>query len=44
MSKIVVINHLRFNVVVQAPGRPDDGTGSGFRVGGWAVPRMNSAS
>jgi dihydrofolate reductase len=38
MSKIVVINHVTLDGVMQAPGRPDEDTRGGFEHGGWAVP------
>jgi dihydrofolate reductase len=39
MSKIVVINHLTLDGVMQAPGRPDEDPRGGFEHGGWAIPR-----
>lgn len=38
MSKIVVLNHLTLNGVMQAPGRPDEDRRDGFTHGGWAIP------
>jgi dihydrofolate reductase len=38
MSRIVVINNLTLDGVMQAPGRPDEDTRDGFEHGGWAVP------
>jgi dihydrofolate reductase len=38
MGKIVVINHVTLDGVMQAPGRPDEDTRGGFEHGGWAVP------
>jgi dihydrofolate reductase len=38
MSRVLVINHLSLDGVMQAPGRPDEDTRGGFEHGGWAVP------
>jgi dihydrofolate reductase len=38
MGKLVVINHVTLDGVMQAPGRPDEDTRGGFERGGWAVP------
>ena len=38
MRKVVVINHLTLDGVMQAPGRPDEDRRGGFRHGGWAQP------
>jgi dihydrofolate reductase len=38
MSKIVVIENLTLDGVMQAPGRPDEDPRGGFRHGGWALP------
>jgi len=35
MSRIVVINHVTLDGVMQAPGRPDEDTRGGFAHGGW---------
>lgn len=37
MSKVIVINNLSLDGVMQAPGRPDEDTRDGFEHGGWAV-------
>jgi dihydrofolate reductase len=42
MAKIVVLNHLTLDGVMQAPGRPDEDTRGGFAHGGWALPRGDS--
>jgi dihydrofolate reductase len=36
MSRVIVINHLTLDGVMQAPGRPDEDTREGFEHGGWA--------
>jgi hypothetical protein len=38
MSKVVVINHVTLDGVMQAPGRPEEDTRDGFTHGGWASP------
>jgi dihydrofolate reductase len=35
MSRIVVMNHVTLDGVMQAPGRPDEDTRGGFTHGGW---------
>jgi hypothetical protein len=34
--RIVVINHVTLDGVMQSPGRPDEDTRGGFTQGGWA--------
>lgn len=41
--RIVVINHLSLDGVMQSPGRPDEDTRGGFRHGGWASPGNDEA-
>lgn len=41
--RIVVINHLTLDGVMQSPGRPDEDTRGGFRHGGWALPGNDPA-
>jgi dihydrofolate reductase len=36
MSRMIVINHLTLDGVMQAPGRPDEDRRGGFTHGGWA--------
>jgi dihydrofolate reductase len=38
VRKIVVINHMTLDGVMQAPGSPDEDRRDGFEHGGWAVP------
>ena len=37
MRRVVVINNVTLDGVMQAPGRPDEDTRGGFEHGGWAV-------
>jgi dihydrofolate reductase len=39
VSKVVVINNVTLDGVMQAPGRPDEDTRGGFEHGGWARMR-----
>jgi dihydrofolate reductase len=41
--RIVVINHLTLDGVMQSPGRPDEDTRGGFSHGGWAIPGNDPA-
>jgi dihydrofolate reductase len=38
MGKIVMINNVTLDGVMQAPGRPDEDVRDGFAHGGWAIP------
>lgn len=38
MRKVIVVNNLTLDGVMQAPGRPDEDRRGGFAHGGWAVP------
>lgn len=38
MSRIIVVNNLTLDGVMQSPGRPDEDTRGGFERGGWAIP------
>jgi dihydrofolate reductase len=38
MGKVIMINHLTLDGVVQAPGRPDEDPRGDFAYGGWAEP------
>jgi dihydrofolate reductase len=37
MSRVVVINHVTLDGVMQAPGRPDEDRRGGFEYGGWSI-------
>jgi dihydrofolate reductase len=43
MGKVIVMNQLTLDGVMQGPGRPDEDTRDGFAHGGWAVPRGDGA-
>jgi dihydrofolate reductase len=44
MGKVVVMNGVTLDGVMQAPGRPDEDTRDGFAYGGWAIPYSDEAS
>jgi dihydrofolate reductase len=39
--KVVAVEHLTLDGVMQAPGRPDEDLRGGFRHGGWAQPNID---
>ena len=39
MGRVVVVNHVTLDGVIQGPGRPDEDTRGGFELGGWAAAR-----
>jgi dihydrofolate reductase len=39
--RIVIMNHLTLDGVMQGPGRPDEDRRGGFEHGGWATPRSD---
>ena len=41
--RLVVINHVTLDGVMQSPGRPDEDTRGGFSHGGWAIPANDEA-
>jgi dihydrofolate reductase len=41
MSRVVVINHVTLDGVMQAPGRPDEDIRDGFTHGGWSAPNVD---
>ena len=41
MGKLIVINHMTLDGVMQAPGGPDEDTRGGFERGGWAAPNTD---
>jgi dihydrofolate reductase len=43
MGKVIVMNGLTLDGVMQSPGRPDEDTRDGFEHGGWAVPYGDEA-
>lgn len=43
MGKVIVMNGLSLDGVMQAPGRPDEDPRGGFPFGGWGVPYGDEA-
>jgi dihydrofolate reductase len=43
MRKLLVIDFLSLDGVMQAPGQPDEDTEGGFKHGGWAIPYHDEA-
>lgn len=41
MRKIIVLEHVSLDGVIQAPGRPDEDISDGFAYGGWSAPYSN---
>jgi dihydrofolate reductase len=44
MGKVIVMNNVTLDGVMQAPGRPDEDTRDEFEYGGWAVPYADEAT
>jgi dihydrofolate reductase len=44
MGKVIVMNGVTLDGVMQGPGRPDEDTRDGFTHGGWGVPYYDTAS
>jgi dihydrofolate reductase len=44
MGKVIVMNGVSLDGVMQAPGRPDEDTRDGFAHGGWAAPYADQAT
>lgn len=38
MRKVIVLEHISLDGVIQAPGGPEEDTGGGFAYGGWIAP------
>lgn len=43
MGKVIVMNGVTLDGVMQSPGRPDENTRDGFAHGGWAIPYSDEA-
>jgi dihydrofolate reductase len=43
MGKVIVMNTITLDGVMQGPGRPEEDTRGGFAHGGWAVPYADEA-
>jgi len=44
MGKVIVMNWVTLDGVMQGPGRPDEDTRDGFARGGWGIPFGDEAS
>ena len=38
MRKVIVLEHISLDGVIQAPGGPEEDTSDGFAFGGWSAP------
>jgi len=43
MGKVIVMNGVTLDGVMQGPGRPDEDTRDGFERGGWGIPYSDEA-
>ena len=43
MGKVMVMNSVTLDGVMQGPARPDEDTRDGFELGGWAIPYADEA-
>ena len=43
MGRVIVVNSVTLDGVMQGPGRPDEDTRDGFDRGGWGVPHSDEA-
>ncbi len=41
MRKVIVLEHISLDGVIQAPGGPDEDTSGGFAYGGWTAPYID---
>ncbi len=44
MGKVIVMNWVTLDGVMQGPGRPDEDTRDGFADGGWGIPYADEAT
>jgi dihydrofolate reductase len=44
MRKIIVLEFISLDGVIQAPGGPEEDTSGGFAYGGWTGPRADTVS
>jgi hypothetical protein len=44
MRKVIVLEFVSLDGVIQAPGGPEEDTSGGFAYGGWTVPHSDPAS
>ena len=38
MRKLIVLEHISLDGVIQGPGGPEEDTSDGFKYGGWSAP------